>query len=276
MCLGPIMSIFLLFLGLLPIILMPDAFGGEEDNTGNGTGGGETDVLLPDDDDDTPPTSPIDFDPDTVLLPDDDDDTPSGYGGPVVGPVLHPITSSDGDFPADEDSTFLQHLLREQSDTTETLDTELGGGNDTITLNDDSIDSNGEGALGSWDGTPIIQTDGGLNIIDAGNEDGTITTGDACAYAFGGDENDTFWLYQNSGVGVGHAEIADFIIGEDFLRISLNPDTIGPTPSISVQPSNDGLDGVVTINGEIVAVLQGIPGASSADIYVDMPENIFR
>lgn len=243
---------------------MPDVFTTEEDDMGNGTGGGETDVLFPDDDDDTPPTNPILVDPDTVLVPDDGDDTPSGFGGPVVGPILPPILP-DSDFQTDDNSTFLQHFLGEEpgattgiahldTQTTETLDPVLGGEHGHNASDDVSIAESDKHS-----------GDGGNDVISDGVD---VLSGSA------GD--DAFWLYHDTETGLGQAQITGFVVGQDFLRISLNPDTTNGTPSISVQPSDDGLDGIVAINGEIVAILQGTPGASTADIYVDTPQNIFR
>ncbi|MEJ2018091.1 MAG: hypothetical protein P8X51_07290 [Maritimibacter sp.] len=93
--------------------------------------------------------------------------------------------------------------------------------------------------------------------------------------AEGGEGNDTFWVYFDAGSGSGAAEITDFTPGEDFLRISLNPDIVKSGPEISVGPSEDGQDGLVIVNGETVAVLRGAPGATDADIYIDVTDDVF-
>ncbi|MEJ2037078.1 MAG: hypothetical protein P8X69_13995, partial [Maritimibacter sp.] len=93
--------------------------------------------------------------------------------------------------------------------------------------------------------------------------------------AEGGEGNDTFWVYFDAGSGSGAAEITDFTPGEDFLRISLNPDIVKSGPEISVGPSEDGQDGLVIVNGETVAVLRGAPGATEADIYIDVTDVVF-
>lgn len=433
------MAFLLLFLGLLPVMFLPDAFAdGDADGVGNGTGEDENGYLLPDESDDTALLDPIMVDDDSVLLPDVGDDDPGDHDHPIGdGDVQGPNDTPEEEYYIDGDGTLLQQLLGEQSDATtgigylgtriaETDDYELGDTDDELNLDDDGVAGTGEGALGSWDGTPLIHTEGDLNVISGGDGDDSITTGDEAAYVFGGagddtlavgegaaalfggdgndmltgsdvinadgtasayldggagddiihggdghevieggehgadsgvagndtlfggggddlirggygadilsggsgDDvidhmgraeervtaehrdfnwhidndadildggdgndtlifdradtatggagNDTFWLYHDTGSGIGHAEITDFSTGEDFLRISLNPDLTSGTPVISVTPSEDGLDGVVTVNGEVVAVLQGAPGASAADIYVDVPENIFR
>ncbi len=438
----------LLFIGLLPIMFLPDVFdnGGDED-VGNGLAEGEDpeldptddgfgDILSPVEDDATPPDEPILVDDDDVLGPDEDDANPDDYGAPIGdGGLIDPNETPDEEYQIDGDGTLLQQLLDEQSaDTTgigflgtqigDTSDFELGAQDDSLTLPEDDIDGNGEGALGSWDGTALIQTEGDLNVVSGGAGDDTISAGDEAAYIFGGagddtlaagdgaaaiyggagndtitgsdavradgtaaayldggegddtiiggdanevisggehgegeasgddtlsggggddairggrgvdilsggdgddvidhygnseelvraeqnefswhidndadildggegndtlifdradsatggEGNDTFWLYFDSASGVGFAEITDFSSGEDFLRVSLNPDITSGTPEVSVTPSEDGLDGVVRVNGEVVAMLRGAPDATAGDIYVDVPENIF-
>ena len=61
--------------------------------------------------------------------------------------------------------------------------------------------------------------------------------------------------------------VENFIPGEEMLRVSLAPDIAGN--AVSVAPSADGADALVTINGVTVAVLQGAPAASIADLLVE-------
>ena len=117
--------------------------------------------------------------------------------------------------------------------------------------------------------------DNDADVLDGGDGNDTLIF-DRADTATGGAGNDTFWLYHDTGSGVGFAEITDFSSGQDFLRISLNPDLTSGDPDVTVAPSGDGSDGIVTVNGEGVAVLVGAPGATVADVYVDVPENIFR
>ena len=42
-----------------------------------------------------------------------------------------------------------------------------------------------------------------------------------------------------------------------------------------VAPSADGLDGLVTVNGDLVAVLKGAPHATVSDIYAEVAPDIF-
>ncbi len=431
----------LLFVGLLPIMFLPDVFGDgqEEEDLGNGTGDPETapttGPILPDEDDDQPGDT-IPVGDGGVLAPDEDDDYPEDYDfGPGDGGVLDPNDTPGEEYPIDGDGTFLQQLLAEQSDATtgigflgtqitDTQDLALGDGDDGFALGDDGIEGTGEGTLGSWDGTPLIESQGEVNVISGGAGDDSLSAGDEAAYVFGGagndtlaagegaaalfggagndiitgsdavredgtaaayldggsgddvilggdaDEvisggehdadsapgndtlsggggddairgglgadtlsggagddvldhfgnseelviaerhefswhidndpdlldggegndtlifdradtatggsgNDTFWLYHDTGSGAGFAEITDFAPGEDFLRVSLNPDLNSGEPEVEVGPSDDGEDGLVIVNGEVVAVLRGTPDVALSDIYVDVPQNIF-
>ncbi|MEL7116222.1 MAG: calcium-binding protein, partial [Pseudomonadota bacterium] len=110
----------------------------------------------------------------------------------------------------------------------------------------------------------------------AGGEGDDTLIFDRHDVAEGGDGNDLFWLYHD-GVDAGNiAEITDFEVGEDFLRISLNPQ-IGENdePDVLVQPSQDGLDGHVIVNGDLVAVLKGAPSATPSDILATVEPDLF-
>lgn len=260
-------------------MLLPDAFGENEEVEGNGMDDGEGDlgVLLPDDSDDTPPDPFIGVGDGGVLAPDDSDDVPSDFDHPVGdGDVQGPNDTPEEDIHVDGDGTLLQRFLSAQSDATigvgflgtqifetnnhETDNHTLGDVGEEAALPEDGIADNGEEALGLWNGsTPPVDTGDDLNVIN------------------GGAGHDTFWIYHDTGLGTGYAEVTNFTSGEDFLRISLNPELASSgTPDISVAPSEDGSDGVVTVNGDVVAVLRGAPGATVADVYVDMAENIFK
>ncbi|KMW58690.1 Alkaline phosphatase [Candidatus Rhodobacter oscarellae] len=94
--------------------------------------------------------------------------------------------------------------------------------------------------------------------------------------AEGGAGSDMFWLYHDGADGLEVAQVADFQVGEDFLRVSLNPQ-IGENeePVVEVRPSADGSDAVVIVNGDLVAVLQGAPTATASDVYASVEPDIF-
>ena len=58
--------------------------------------------------------------------------------------------------------------------------------------------------------------------------------------------------------------------------MSLNPN-IGENgaPDVLVEPSADGSDGVVIVNGDVVAILRGAPDATVSDVYAEVRADIF-
>ncbi|MCI2399851.1 calcium-binding protein [Aliiroseovarius subalbicans] len=388
--------------------------------------------LQPSTGDDTPPDEPgDDVDPATVLKPSTGDDAPPEEPGSEIDPatVLEPIDEIGEDMPSNA-SALEQGLMRDADAVAgledldmflnDPTDNVLGADADEFALDDDGIEGTGEGSLDAFSGTPLVQTQGDLNVVDGGDGDDAISTGDEAAYAFGGDGDDTidvgegaaavfggdgadtitggdgaaayldggagndtitggdadeiikggvhvdgseepdddvidggggnddisgglgadtllggdgddmidhkgvmdedtgaerhafswhiddkvdtldggagndtlvidradtatggtgndvFWLYFDEASGAGHAEVTDFEIGEDFLRVQLNPSLTYGDIILDVQPSEDGEDGVVTVNGDIVAVLHGAANATTADVYVEVREDVFR
>jgi hypothetical protein len=94
--------------------------------------------------------------------------------------------------------------------------------------------------------------------------------------ATGGEGEDVFWLYHDGEDLMDVAEVTDFEIGRDFLRVSLNPQ-IGENdePEVVVQASPDGADGHVIVNGDLVAVLKGAPNATTSDVYATVEPDVF-
>jgi len=116
--------------------------------------------------------------------------------------------------------------------------------------------------------------DNDADALDGGVGNDTLIM-DRADTATGGEGSDVFWVYFDGSSGEGAAQITDFTIGEDFLRVTLNPTIDHGDMNIDVAPSDNGLDGVVRVNGETVAILQGTPGATAADVYVEVVDNIF-
>ncbi|GGD20047.1 hypothetical protein GCM10011358_00800 [Sinisalibacter lacisalsi] len=116
--------------------------------------------------------------------------------------------------------------------------------------------------------------DNDADTLDGGDGHDTLIM-DRADTATGGAGSDVFWVYFDGASGAGAAQITDFAIGQDFLRVTLNPMIDHGDMALDVSPSDDGLDGVVRVNGETVAILQGTPGASPADVYVEVVDNIF-
>jgi Ca2+-binding RTX toxin-like protein len=116
--------------------------------------------------------------------------------------------------------------------------------------------------------------DNDADVLEGGEGNDTLIM-DRADTATGGTGADVFWVYFDGASGDGAAQITDFAIGEDFLRVTLNPLVDHGDMNLEVGPSDNGIDGVVRVNGETVAILQGTPGASAADVYVEVVDNIF-
>ncbi|WP_298905670.1 hypothetical protein [uncultured Aliiroseovarius sp.] len=112
------------------------------------------------------------------------------------------------------------------------------------------------------------------DVLDGGDGNDTLIFG-ASDVATGGDGNDIFWLYPDGEDGMPVAQVTDFETGRDFLRISLDEEEGHADLTCEVRPSDDGNDGVVTVGGQVVAILQGAPDATVHDVYVEVRENIF-
>ena len=118
-------------------------------------------------------------------------------------------------------------------------------------------------------------TDGEADTLDGGDGDDMLIF-DRNDEATGGAGNDVFWLWHDGADGGDIAEVTDFVVGEDFLRVSLNPH-IGENgePDILVEPSADGNDGMVIVNGDLVAILRGAPTATLSDVYAEVRPDVF-
>ncbi|SEV87941.1 Hemolysin-type calcium-binding repeat-containing protein [Aliiroseovarius sediminilitoris] len=115
--------------------------------------------------------------------------------------------------------------------------------------------------------------DGDQDTLDGGSGDDTLIM-DRSDIATGGDGEDVFWVYSDADAGQSHAEVMDFVPGQDFLRVSLDPTQDARDLEYDVHPSATGEDGIVTVNGEVVAILRGAPGATMHDVYVEVVPNV--
>jgi len=111
--------------------------------------------------------------------------------------------------------------------------------------------------------------------LDGGDGDDTLIF-DRHDLVTGGAGQDVFWLYHDGADGMTMAEVTDFVPGEDFLRVTLNPQ-IGENevPEVVVRPTDNGADGHVIVNGDLVAVLYGAPTATVSDVYAEVVPDIF-
>lgn len=116
--------------------------------------------------------------------------------------------------------------------------------------------------------------DGDQDRLDGGIGNDTLIL-DRSDIATGGEGEDVFWIYSDADAGDDYAEVTDFVPGQDFLRVSLDPAQDTGTLDYDVHPSETGEDGIVTVNGEIVAILKGAPGATTQDVYVEVTPVIY-
>jgi len=118
--------------------------------------------------------------------------------------------------------------------------------------------------------------DNEADSLDGGDGDDTLIF-DRTDTATGGAGQDLFWLYHDGADAIDVAEVTDFQVGEDFLRVSLNPN-IGENdePDVFVTTSADGADGLVMVNGDLVAILRGAPTATASDVFAEVRPDVFN
>ncbi len=117
--------------------------------------------------------------------------------------------------------------------------------------------------------------DNAADSLSGGEGDDTLIF-DRADTASGGAGADQFWLYFDGADSGAVPEITDFEIGEDFLRVQLNPQ-IGENgePDVEIRASDDGDDGLVFVNGDHIVTLLGAPEATLSDIYVEVAPDVF-
>ncbi len=66
------------------------------------------------------------------------------------------------------------------------------------------------------------------------------------------------------------AQVTDFEIGEDVLAVEMNQDAVNGTLEVEVENSDNGMDSMVYVEQELIAVLQGTPDVNAQDVMVAM------
>lgn len=151
-----------------------------------------------------------------------------------------------------------------------------GSGDDTLTGTGTGTGATawldgGDGDDRLFGGAAAETLDGGAHGAGDGSvQDNDTLIMDRADSATGGEGADTFWVYFDTRTGIGAAAVTDFQQGEDFLRVTLNPELGLDDPEVTVGPSADGQDGVVSVNGNVVAILRGVPGATENDVYAEV------
>lgn len=155
----------------------------------------------------------------------------------------------------------------------------MGGfGADTLSggAGDDVIDHHGriEQEI-AWERHAFAwHLDGSPDALDGGAGNDTLIM-DRLDTATGGEGLDTFWVYHDDD-GADHvAEVTDFEPGLDLLRISLNPELDHGDLSVGLATTSDGSDTLVSVDGQMVAILRGASGVTVSDLVVDVTPDVF-
>ncbi|MEE9427571.1 MAG: hypothetical protein V3V25_05410 [Paracoccaceae bacterium] len=81
---------------------------------------------------------------------------------------------------------------------------------------------------------------------------------------------DTIWINFNDDAGLGYSEIEDFQAGQDLLHVLIDPDAIIGELDVEVIQSESGLDSMVYVEQQLVAILKGAPNATLIDVVVEI------
>lgn len=77
-------------------------------------------------------------------------------------------------------------------------------------------------------------------------------------------------------IGQGFASIDDFQVGQDVLHVALDAVEDGVPGNADVRPSDNGRDGLVFVDGHLVAVLRDAPDVMARDIFVEIENQAGR
>lgn len=79
----------------------------------------------------------------------------------------------------------------------------------------------------------------------------------------------TIWINFNDDAGLGYSEIADFQAGQDVLHVLIEPDAVIGQLDVELVKSESGLDSLVYVEQQLVAVLVNSPDVTLADVIVE-------
>ena len=79
-----------------------------------------------------------------------------------------------------------------------------------------------------------------------------------------------YWLSPADDGGIDHVVIDSFDPAQDILQVVLDPSLVEGTLDVDVQLSDDGQDSLVFVENQLIAVLKGAVGVSSANIHVHL------
>lgn len=170
-----------------------------------------------------------------------------------------------------------------------------GAGEDNIfgDIGNDSLGGDaGNDTLAGGSGSDILAGGLGDDLVSGfstlGGATGSMTFGDGADQLFGGVGNDHLILGRgDSGTGgagedtfemdvrwrdgTGNFVVSDYETGQDSLVLhyaqTYDPSTSLPiTPTVTVQPTADGLSSQILVNGAVVAVVEGVPDLDPSEI----------
>ena len=81
-------------------------------------------------------------------------------------------------------------------------------------------------------------------------------------------ENIDVFIDGSADAGIAYAEVEGFETGEDILHISILPEMVDGTLDVDVTQSDDGMDALIYVEQQLIAVLKDAPDASPDDIVV--------
>ncbi|WP_417275025.1 calcium-binding protein [Celeribacter halophilus] len=271
-----------------------------------GPEGTEDDVALAPNDPDLPDEAgPVVREDDAVLMPEGAEIYATGAStGEVVEYVLSDqgevVVLANDEMQGGTDARLTLDHGRLGIETEGALNVVTGGvGDDVIAAGDDAAIVNaggGDDTIYGGDGTAFLSGGAGDDMIYAGHDvhaTYVLAGGEGADLLYGGPSNDMllldtqdmasggagtdeFWL-DIGAAPVGNAVvITDFAKGEDMLRITFDPrDDDTSAADVEVKVAEDGLSSQVTINGDVVAVLQGAPNVTLDDVVVEFSSETF-
>jgi hypothetical protein len=197
-----------------------------------------------------------------VLLPENPEEPDAPNPGPGGGDdlALSPVDPEEPDIVGDETLVTGPVLLPVMDD----IAPEPGVAESGLSV----LGPEDDGSAGPVD--PAVSDGPEVAVLFPEGEEGAAETQGADGIS------DVFWLYPPVGSdAIEVAEVSNFTPGEDILRISLDGGAGTGAGLVSVTGSDDGLDGLVQIDGVTVAILRGAPGVSMGDIYVETRPELF-
>ncbi len=165
-----------------------------------------------------------------------------------------------------------------------------GDGGDIASLLDDPDDQDGENTDNSTetDGSDILDPNIEIDLPDDGTQNPdpddilepvididvlTPSDGNESDILLPVDQinsdSDTIWINFNDDAGLGYSEIEDFQPGQDVLHVLIEPGVVIGALDVDLLQSENGLDTMVYVEQQLVAILKGAADATLGDVIVE-------